>query len=129
MDVSPPKTPPLRGLRALFFFIDLLFHPFDHFRICKCVTILHIIVTYIKVNIITELEKLDSLPRNLRAGNKLPALLFKKPSLHERFSTRTQNIHRKTWKMLFLTSSTKMFLNNFPVCITFIGHNILVPTV
>ena len=41
--------------------------------------LLHIIVTYIKENIITKLQKLYSLPRNLRAGNKLPMLFVKKP--------------------------------------------------
>ena len=40
---------------------------------------LHIIVTYIKENIITKLQKLYSLPRNPRAGNKSPALFVKKP--------------------------------------------------
>ena len=41
--------------------------------------LLHIIVTYIKENIITKLQKLYSLPRNPRAGNKSPALFVKKP--------------------------------------------------
>ena len=36
-------------------------------------------MTYIKENIITKLQKLYSLPRNLRAGNKLVALFLKKP--------------------------------------------------
>ena len=35
---------------------------------------------YIKESIITELQKLYSLPRKLRAGNKLPALFLKKRS-------------------------------------------------
>ena len=38
----------------------------------------HIIVTCIKENIITKLQKLYSLPRNPSAGNKLPALFVKK---------------------------------------------------
>ena len=38
--------------------------------------LLHIIVTYIKENIIT---KLYSPPRNPKAGNKSPALFVKKP--------------------------------------------------
>ena len=37
-----------------------------------------IIVTYIKENVITKLQKLWSLPRNLWAGNKSPMLLKKK---------------------------------------------------
>ena len=37
------------------------------------------IVTYIKENIITKLQKLYSPPRNPRAGNKLPVLFAKKP--------------------------------------------------
>ena len=37
------------------------------------------IVTYIKENIITKLQKLYSPPRNPRAGNKLPVLFVKKP--------------------------------------------------
>ena len=41
--------------------------------------LLQIIVTYIKENIITKLQKLYSQPRNSRAGNKLPALFVKKP--------------------------------------------------
>ena len=44
--------------------------------------LLQIIVTYIKVNIITKLQKLYSLPRNPRAGNKLPVLFAKKTSFH-----------------------------------------------
>ena len=41
--------------------------------------LLHIIVTYIKENIITKLQKLYSPPRNPRVGNKSPALFVKKP--------------------------------------------------
>ena len=41
--------------------------------------LLHIIVTYIKENIITKLQKLYSLPRNPRVGNKSPVLFVKKP--------------------------------------------------
>ena len=36
-------------------------------------------MSYIKENIITKLQKLYSLPRNLEAGNKSPALFLKKP--------------------------------------------------
>ena len=36
-------------------------------------------MTYIKENIITKLQKLYSLPRNPRAGNKSPTLFVKKP--------------------------------------------------
>ena len=36
-------------------------------------------MTYIKENIITKLQKLYSLPRNSRAGSKLPMLFVKKP--------------------------------------------------
>ena len=36
-------------------------------------------MTYIKENIITKLQKLYSLPRNLRVGHKLPVLFLKKP--------------------------------------------------
>ena len=36
-------------------------------------------MTYIKENTITELQKLYSPPRNLRAGNKSPMLFLKKP--------------------------------------------------
>ena len=39
--------------------------------------LLHIIVTYIKENIITKLQKLYSPPRNPRAGNKSPTLFVK----------------------------------------------------
>ena len=41
--------------------------------------LLHIIVTYVKENIITKLQKLYSLPRNPRADNNLPMLFVKKP--------------------------------------------------
>ena len=41
--------------------------------------LLHIIVTYIKENIITKLQKLYSPPRNVMVGNKLLALFLKKP--------------------------------------------------
>ena len=57
--------------------------------------LLYIIVTYIKENIITKLQKLYSPPRNPSAGNKFPALFVKKTSLHRRFIARVQNIH---WK-------------------------------
>ena len=40
--------------------------------------LLHIIVTYIKGNIITKLQKLYNPPRNPGAGNKSPALFVKK---------------------------------------------------
>ena len=40
---------------------------------------LHTIVTYIKGNITTKLQKLYSLPRNPRAGNKSSMLFVKKP--------------------------------------------------
>ena len=39
--------------------------------------LLHIIMTYIKENIITKLQKLYNLPINPRAGNKLPTLFVK----------------------------------------------------
>ena len=41
--------------------------------------LLHIIATYVKENIITKLQKLYSLPRNPRTGNKSPTLFVKKP--------------------------------------------------
>ena len=41
--------------------------------------LLHIIVTYIKENIIRKLQKLYSLPTNPRAGNKSPVLFVRKP--------------------------------------------------
>ena len=41
--------------------------------------LLHIIVTYIKENIIAKLQKLYSPPRNPRMGNKLPLPFVKKP--------------------------------------------------
>ena len=43
------------------------------------VALLHMIVTDIKENIITKLQKLYNPPRKLRAGNKSPALFLKKP--------------------------------------------------
>ena len=36
-------------------------------------------MTYIKENIFTKVQKLYSPPRKLKAGNKMPALLLKKP--------------------------------------------------
>ena len=41
--------------------------------------LLHIIVTYIKENVITKLQKLNSPPRNPRVGSKSPTLFVKKP--------------------------------------------------
>ena len=41
--------------------------------------LLNIIMTYIKENIITKLQKLYSPPRNPRVGNKSPMLFVKKP--------------------------------------------------
>ena len=41
--------------------------------------LLHMIVTYIKENMITKLQKLYSPPRNPRAGDKLPMLFVEKP--------------------------------------------------
>ena len=41
--------------------------------------LLRIIVTYIKENIFTKLQKLYNPPRNPRAGNKSPTLFVKKP--------------------------------------------------
>ena len=41
--------------------------------------LLHMIVTYIKENMITKLQKLYSPPRNPRAGDKLPVLFVEKP--------------------------------------------------
>ena len=40
--------------------------------------LVHIIVTSIKENILTKLQKFYSLPRNLREGNKSPVLFLKK---------------------------------------------------
>ena len=41
--------------------------------------LLHIIVTYIKENIVTKLKKLYSPPRNPRVRSKSPVLFVKKP--------------------------------------------------
>ena len=41
--------------------------------------LLHIIMTYIKENIITKLQKLYSPPENPRTGNKSPTLFVKIP--------------------------------------------------
>ena len=57
--------------------------------------LLHFIVTYIKENIITTLQKLYSPPRSPRAGNKLPTLFVEKTSLQGWFIARAQNIHGK----------------------------------
>ena len=54
--------------------------------------LLHVIVTYIKENIITKLQKLYSPPRNPRAGNKSEVLFVKKP-LHGQFIAHAQNIN------------------------------------
>ena len=55
--------------------------------------LLHIIMTYIKENIITKLQKSYSLPRNPRAGNKSPMLFEKKPLCTGNRLPHTQNIH------------------------------------
>ena len=54
--------------------------------------LLYVIVTYIKENIITKLQKLDSPPRNPRVGNKSLVLFVKKP-LHGQFTAHAQNIN------------------------------------
>ena len=55
---------------------------FHHFQICKSVlkyvALLHIIVTFIKENVITKLQKLYSPARKFKTGNKLSVLLLKK---------------------------------------------------
>ena len=61
--------------------------------------LLHIIVSYIKENTITKLQKLYSQPRNHSAGNKSPTLFVKKPlckgdllPVHEIFIERPEYI-------------------------------------
>ena len=51
------------------------------------------------INIITQLQKLYSLPRDFRVGNKLPALLLKKPLYMGDLSPAPKNIHWKTWNI------------------------------
>ena len=53
-------------------------------------------VTYIKENIITKLQKLYSAPRNPKAANKSYVLFMKNP-LSKGFITCMQNIHWKAW--------------------------------
>ena len=87
--------------------------------------ILHIIVTYIKENIITKLQKLYSPPRNPRAGNKSVVVFVKKPlctgdllpackilierpekcnltTFYANAMTQTQNYHNNRNKELFV---------------------------
>ena len=52
---------------------------FHHFQICEICCYSTFIMTYIKEDIITNLQTLYSLPRNLWASNKSPALFLKKP--------------------------------------------------
>ena len=70
--------------------------------------LLHIIVAYIKENIIKKLQKLYSVLRTPRASNKSPVLFLKKPictgdlsSTHEIFIERPENIYIK-----------KIYINN-----------------
>ena len=51
---------------------------FDHFRIFKICCTFTVIVTYIKENLITKLQRLYSTSTKLRAGNKSPTLFLKK---------------------------------------------------
>ena len=51
---------------------------FNHFRICKISRSSAYHHDLIKENIVTKLQKLYSLPRNLRAGNKSPVLFLRK---------------------------------------------------
>ena len=57
------------------------------------------------------LQKLHSPPRNLRAGNKSPALFLKKP-LRRPIIDHTQNIHWKAW--IYVTHVTKFLSNIAP---------------
>ena len=65
----------------------------------KYVALLQIIVTYIKENIITKLQKLYRPPKNLRSGNKSPALFLKKRLFKKRLwkNVFSQNLHWKAW--------------------------------
>ena len=63
---------------------------------------MYIIVTYIRENIITKLQKLYSPPRNLRARNEFPVVFIKKPlcmgnlSLpHKIFTERSETFDQK----------------------------------
>ena len=75
--------------------------------------LLHIIVIYIKENIITKLQRLESSPRNPKADNKSPAVFVKKPlcmddlsPTRKIFIERPVNIRRnKTTVELFSTST------------------------
>ena len=84
---------------------------FDLFWICKSHDL-------IKVNIITELQKLYSLPRNLRAGNKSPVLYVKKPlctgdllAMHKIFIERPVNyqINLRAEFIIFYIDLTTIF--------------------
>ena len=72
--------------------------------------LLHIIVTYIKENIITKLQKFYSLPRNPRAGNKSPD---EKTSLHGQFITHAHNINWKACLEVLIPNAD--YLNLFPL--------------
>ena len=77
--------------------------------------LLHIII---KENIITKLQKLYSLHKNPRAGNKLPALCVKNTSLHRQFIAHAQNIHWKACNPSFLGNPHSLhwyFVNPAPL--------------
>ena len=119
--------------RYFLVFIDLLFQPhfFGQYSIfsksVKYVALLHIIVTYIKENKsdftgccltnverpITKLQKLYSLPRNLRAGNKLPAPFLEKPLCTGNLQPpRKISIERPDMKQIRKIWSSELYSNN-----------------
>ena len=75
----------------------------------KYIALLHIIVTYIKENIISKLQKLYSPPRNLKAGNKSRKLFLKNVFARAIYCP-AQNHH---WKALFFKAVCLNFILSF----------------
>ena len=74
--------------------------------------LLHFIVTYIKENIITKLQKLYSPHRNHTAGNKLPTLYVKKPfCMGDLLPTSKIFIEKPEYIKTGLPATGKSFLN------------------
>ena len=89
--------------------------------------LLHIIVTYIKENITAKLQKLYSLPRNPRAGNKSPALFVKKPlCTGDLSSARKIFIERPVTYWIFCDISTTINWIHFMSIFISIGELLLI---
>ena len=79
--------------------------------------LLNIIVTYIKENIIAKLQKLYSLPRNLKVGSKSPMLFLKKPLCRGDLSPTRKLFIERPEEAGHKDNEVKMFITMHITCI------------